>query len=60
MHKLSLLLVKRKIFCLVKYEIMYFTKTITKIPSTMISQILDEMEFSVFELFNPTKNEVLS
>ncbi|KAL4503362.1 hypothetical protein ABPG72_000968 [Tetrahymena utriculariae] len=42
-HNLSQLYLRRKNFNLVKYEIMYFTKTITKIPNTLIDQIILEI-----------------
>lgn len=43
MHELSLLYLKRNNFTLVKYEIMYFTKIITKVPNEFVFQILDDL-----------------
>ncbi|EAS00382.2 hypothetical protein TTHERM_00219560 (macronuclear) [Tetrahymena thermophila SB210] len=42
-HNLSQIYLRRKNFNLVKYEIMYFTKTITKIPNSLIDQLILEI-----------------
>ncbi|KAL4454969.1 hypothetical protein ABPG74_006351 [Tetrahymena malaccensis] len=43
-HNLSQLYLRRRNFNLVKYEIMYFTKTITKIPNNLIDQLMLEID----------------
>jgi len=52
MHLLSLIFIKRRNFNLVKFEIMYFTKIITKVPLELIKNMLQEVESHRETLFS--------